>query len=153
MSTIQEFLAKSTEVAVADLLTAFNLIPEDKRNWSAMGDARTVMDQMAEVAMLNGATADLMVSKKWPEQFSFEGYGKQKAELAQDWNRVKAMLDENTAKAVATIRSIPDSDLAIEVQMPWGPMSVERMIAYPAWNMNYHEAQINYIASMMGLLK
>ena len=32
-------------------------------------------------------------------------------------------------------------------------MTLAQVIAYPHWNMSYHEGQINYIASMLGLLK
>jgi uncharacterized damage-inducible protein DinB len=102
--------------------------------------------------MLNGATAKLIKTRKWGTDFDFSEYESKKAELAKDWNAVKALLDENTPKAVAAIKATPDEDLGIEVMMPWGPMTLAQIISYPYWNMSYHEGQINYIASMLGCL-
>jgi hypothetical protein len=31
-------------------------------------------------------------------------------------------------------------------------MTLANIIAYPYWNMSYHEGQVNYIASMLGCL-
>jgi uncharacterized damage-inducible protein DinB len=151
-NTLQEFLATATQKAAADLEKAVLNIPEDKRNWSPQRDARTALDQAAEVAMLNGATAKLIKTRKWGTDFDFSEYESKKAELAKDWNAVKALLDENTPKAVAAIKATPDEDLGIEVMMPWGPMTLAQIISYPYWNMSYHEGQINYIASMLGCL-
>jgi len=37
----------------------------------------------------------------------------------------------------------------VEVQMPWGMMTLAQIISYPYWDMSYHEGQINYLASML----
>ena len=43
--------------------------------------------------------------------------------------------------------------MGVEIPMPWGPMTIGRMITYPQWNMTYHEGQINYLASLLGCLE
>lgn len=96
--------------------------------------------------MLNGMNVQMITERAWPADYNFEPYLKEKAILAQDWDAVKSMLAENTAKVAATIRSVPDDDLGIEVQMPWGPMTLAQILSY-------HEGQINYIASILGCLK
>lgn len=149
---LQEFFAASTQVAAADLEKALLRLPEEKRGWSPSEKARTSLDQVAECAMLNGSTAAIIQSRNWPANYDFAEFFQTKTELAQDWNAVKALLDENTAKLAATIRAVPDEDLSVEVKMPWGPMTLAKIIAYGYWNMTYHEGQINYIASMLGCL-
>lgn len=149
---IQDHFSQLTEKAAEDLLKAFDNIPEDKRDWSPMGDARTAIDQMAEIAILNGSTAKLLKTHQFEADFDFEKFAKEKSALARDWGALKAMLDENTGFAVQTIKHVPDEDLGIEVQMPWGPMTLSQIMGYPFWNMCYHEGQINYIASMLGTL-
>jgi uncharacterized damage-inducible protein DinB len=151
-TTMQQFLATATQKAAADLETAFLRIPEDKRSWSPMGQARTALNQMAECALLNGGTAELIQTRVFPADFDMAAFGKSLEELAQDWSAVQAMLHANTPKVAAAIQAVDDADLEITIQMPWGPMTLGQIIAYPYWNMSYHEAQINYIASMLGCL-
>ncbi len=151
--TLQDFLASATLKAAADLETALLRIPEDKRGWSVMGDARTALDMAAECAMLCSSTAELMKSRVWDTNFDFAEYVRTKDELAKDWNAVKELLAKNTAFAIDSINAIPDEALSAEITMPFGTMTLAQIAAYPYWNMSYHEGQINYIASMLGLLK
>jgi len=150
--TLQAFFADAARQAAADLEAALLRLPEDKRNWSPAEKARTALDQAAECAMLNGYTVDLIQTRKWPADYSFDAFFREKAELARDWNAVKVLLNQNTAKAAEAIRAVPDEDLGIQIQMPWGLMPLSKIIAYPYWNMSYHEGQINYIASILGCL-
>ena len=153
MKTLQNFLAQATPKAAEDLETALLRLPEDKRNWSAGGDARSALDMVAEVALLNGTTAQTLENRRFPDDYDFAVYAQSKAELAQDWPTLKTMLDENTARVVEAIRAVPDEDLAVEVPMPWGPMTLAQLMSYPFWNACYHEGQINFIASLLGCLE
>jgi len=150
---LQAFLARGIEKATEDLLAAIDRLPADKRSWSPMGDARTAMDQLAECALLNGATADVIVAKKWTMGDDFAPYMKAKADLAQDEAKCRAVLAENTARVIKAVSEVPDSDLDIEIEMPWMKITLAQNCSYPYWNTCYHEGQINYIASMLGLLK
>lgn len=125
-----------------------------------MGQARPALDQVAECAILNGTTADLIKSRTWPADLDFGEFVRAKAELARDWNALKSLLQENTAKVIAVIRAVPNEDLGIEIYIPQemiskserGPTTLAQVISYPYWNMSYHEGQINYIASMLDFL-
>ena len=152
MNTLQNFLAQATPKAAEDLETALLRLPAEKRNWSAGGDARSALDMMAEVALLNGTTAQTLENRSFPDDYDFAVYAQDKAELTQDWPALKKMLDENTARVVEAILSVPDEDVGVELQMPWGPMTLAQLMAYPYWNACYHEGQINFIASMLGCL-
>ncbi|HZP84342.1 MAG TPA: DinB family protein [Chthonomonadaceae bacterium] len=150
--TLQDFLADATQKAAADLEAALLRLPEDKRNWSPEGEARTALDMVAECAILNGTTADMIHTRTFPADFDYAKFGKAKTQLAQDWNALRSLLQENTARAIEAIRTVPDEAVGIEVAMPWGPTTLARIMAYPYWNMGYHEGQINYLASMLGCL-
>jgi uncharacterized damage-inducible protein DinB len=79
---------------------------------------------------------------------------REKAEAAaQGWEHLRALLEENTRRAVAAIGTVSDEALKDEVEMPWGKQPLADIVAYPYWNMTYHQGQINYIASMLGCLK
>jgi hypothetical protein len=150
--TIQEFLGASTRKAADDLKAALLGLPEDKRGWSAQGDARTPLDLAAECAILNGATAATIEKRAFPSDFMMDDYPRAKAELSKDEDALLALLEENTVKLIEAIRAVPDDALDHEVKMPWGPMALTQIMAYPFWNMSYHEGQTNYIASMLGCL-
>lgn len=150
--TLQEFLATATQDGAASLETALLRLPEEKRHWSPMGKARTALDMVAECAILNDIT-ELAQSRKFPTDFDFAALERAKAELAQDWNALRSLLHANTARAVAAIRSVPDEDLNVPIALPWGDSTLAQILAYPYWNMSYHEAQINYLASMLGCLE
>ena len=150
-TTVQEFLADATLKASKDLTTAFLRIPEDKRDWSPDGKARTALDQYAECALLNGYTAETIETQQMAAG-SMENFPREKTELkAQDWEQIQALFQANTEKIVSAIRAVTEADMGVEIPMPWGPMTVARMITYPQWNMTYHEGQINYVASLLGL--
>jgi hypothetical protein len=139
MPTMQEFLADATIHKAADLAAALNSLPEDKRNWTPMGDARTALDQVAECAIMNGGTADIIRTKKFLSDFSMESFAAARKHLSDNPDAMHALLKENTEKLAAVLRETTDEELDAEVQMPWGPMTIGQICAYPLWNMGYHD--------------
>jgi len=152
-SSMQSFLVEATKKQAEQLEAAMKRIPEDKRDWSPMGNARSAMDQYAECAILTGSTAKLIKVRSWDNQGSMDDYFNQKNDLAKDYNGAKKLMAENLPKIAEAIESVQDKDLDVKVDMPWGPMALKDIISYPYWNMSYHEGQINYIASMLGTLE
>jgi len=151
-NSLSNFLAKATPKAVADVVAAFDRLPEDKRAWSPSETSRTAINQLAEVAILNGSTADTIVNKQFRHDFTMEEYFKELETLSADWNTLKTLLDANTTKVVSAILTITDADLTLVIDSPFGPLTMEQVMSYPYWNACYHEGQINYIASILGCL-
>jgi hypothetical protein len=148
-NTFSQFLVRAIPKAKDDLVDAVERLPEDKRNWSPSGSARTALDQAAECAILNGSTAQTLQTRTFDNEF-MAVYEKQKADLvAQGWQAIKAKLDENTAKVVAAIGGVPESDFHQTISMPWGELSLEQIMSYPYWNTCYHEGQVTYIETLM----
>lgn len=150
--SLQTFLASATQKAAQDVQAAVLRVPEDKRAWQPMDQSRSALDQAAEIALLTGYTADLVKNGKWTMGEDFSAFVQAKAELVKDWPGLQELMKTNVAKMVAVLQEVPDSDLDNAIDMPWGPMKLSQIIAYPYWNMTYHEGQINYIASMLGTL-
>lgn len=161
--TLQEFLAAATSKAHAELVTAFLRLPEDKRVWSPGGTARTALDQVAECAVLNGYTADLIRTRQWSIS-GFDDYQQEKTTaIAAGWDAIQARLEDATQRVVDVIRAVPDGAFGGPISMPyralgdpiptpWGSQPLAEILAYPYWNMSYHQGQINYIASILGCL-
>jgi uncharacterized damage-inducible protein DinB len=152
-STLQDFLSAATQKAADDLAAAVLRLPEDKRGWSPDGKARPALDQMAECAVLNGYTADLIQTQIWQDN-RFDEFFREKAEAAaQDWETLHARLRENAGRVAAAIAAVPDDALGREIKTPWGSQTLAGIMSYPYWNMTYHQGQINYIASLLGCLE
>ncbi len=147
--TPQLFISSLTTKAAADLTTAVEALPEEKRAWQPLDKGRSALDQAAECAILNGFTVQLINSRVFPSDFSYEAFTASKEALAANWDAVKAELEANTAAVVAAIETVSDDDLAIEIDMPWGRHTMGQIMAYPYWNMSYHEGQVNFIASLL----
>jgi uncharacterized damage-inducible protein DinB len=150
--TLQDFLATATQKASDELIAAFLRLPEDKWNWSPADKARTALDQVAECAILGGYTAHLIQIKEWSTSL-FDAFPQEKTEaVARGWEYVRPLLEESTRKVSAVISTIPDDALSIEIALPWSKSTLAEIMAYPYWNMTYHQGQINYIASILGCL-
>jgi uncharacterized damage-inducible protein DinB len=146
--TVQNFLAQATRKSVADLEAVYKALPEDQRNLSPGGSARTAADMIAECAIMNGMTVELIKTKQFPVSFDWAAYGQRRDALIQNESEMWTLLHENTASFISALEEVPAEDLDIEVAMPWGKMTIAQILAYPYWNMSYHEGQINYIASL-----
>lgn len=150
---LQTFLSTSIPKAAADLETALLRLPEDKRNWSAGGDARSALHMVAEVAIINGDTAEMISTRQGMANFDLAELNRRMAALCDDWPALQTLLHDNTARVAEAIGALADEDFDAEIQMPWGAMTLAQIAAYPYWNACYHEGQINFIASMLGCLK
>ena len=150
--TLQDFFAAATQKAADDLAAAFLRLPEDKRGWSPDEKSRTAQDQVAECAVLNGYTASLIQTRTWHKD-RFDTFLAEKAEAAaQDWETLQARLQESAGRIATAVAAVPDEALADEIEIPWQTMTLAEVLAYPYWNMTYHQGQINYLASMLGCL-
>ena len=150
---LQTFLSTSIPQSAADLETALLRLPDDKRNWSAGGQARSALHMVAEVAVLNGDTADMIETRQGMTNFDVAELNRRIAELTGDWPALQAQLHQNSARVAAVVGALADEDFDAEIQMPWGAMTMAQMAEYPYWNAKYHEGQINFIASILGVLQ
>jgi hypothetical protein len=153
MPILQNFFAEATTKSTDELLKAYLNIPEDKRGWSPMGDARSAIDQVAECALISEFTVGIIKNKAWPDNYDMAAFMTAKSDLAKDENALIALLKENTAKTAEAIKKVTDEDLGMVIHMMWGDHTISEVIAYQYWNASYHLGQINYIASMLGCLK
>jgi len=150
-NTLQTFLASATETTKNELVAALLSLPEDKRAWSPADSARTALDMVAECALNNGITAGVIEARKWSGP-DFNTYLKDKTALANgDWEALRALLEQNTERLIAVLRAVPDNDLDVTIETPYGTGPLSGVCAYPYWNMSYHLGQINYIVSILGL--
>ena len=146
---LHDYLDAATQKAAADLVDALLALPEDRRDWKPASGARSALDQVAECAIINNYTADLIRTRQWPSE-GYEAFLEEKtALLAEGWDALHARLLENTRAAIAALRTVAETGLADAVPLPWGSEPMSAVIAYPYWNMTYHLGQIIYIKSLI----
>lgn len=146
--TQQEFLAFSIAEKAKNLFAALIALPDEKRGWRPAETARPALDLVAECALNNGYTADMIQNRAWGAPALEEYMAKQSETAAVSLDDLRKLLEENTQRVIATIQATPDEAMGVEIETPYGTMTIAQSIAYPYWNMSYHEGQINYIASL-----
>jgi hypothetical protein len=152
-TSAQTFLADSIPVAAENLIAALLRLPEDKRLWTPSETARPALNLVAECALNNGYTVDLIETRQWTAGSMDEFFQKQTDLMNGDWSTLEALLRTSAERVAACVRGVPDDVLNDEIVIPFGKFTMTQTLAYPYWNMSYHEGQINYIASILGELK
>jgi hypothetical protein len=142
--SVQEYIVGVTEKAAKELLAAALETPEERRVWSPLDKGRTVIDQVAECALLNGYTTQVIEDRNWAPT-AFANYGEERAAIAKDWETVSAALESGLPRLTAAIGGLSDEDLELVLETPFGPMSMEQIASYPVWNMTYHQGQVTYV--------
>jgi len=122
-NTLQGFVADATRRAAKDLLDAALLLPEDTRGWQPLGKGRSALDQIAECAMINGNTVEMIQSRQFPAT-DMEAWMQEKTRLAEDWGRCAALLQSSAAQSAEAILTVTDDQLPLEIALPWGPFSL-----------------------------
>jgi uncharacterized damage-inducible protein DinB len=151
-ANIQSHLAKVTNKAAKDLVTAYLALPEEKRDWKPAETSRSALDQVAECAVANDMAIKLLQTRVFSQELYGSFMQEKAAAQALEWEQLHALLEESTGRFVAYMEAIPDSDLDIELDLPWGKSTIAEILSYTQWNLAYHQGQINYIASLLGTL-
>lgn len=129
-------------------------MPEDKIEWRPMGLARSVLDQMQEVATSARYFLPLVLDGTGPP---FDEQAREEAV------RLRAGLDSlekciqaarvSVAEYCQAVNDTPDGMLEQEVVVPFGgpvKWTMADVLAGVAWNFTYHLGQINQIQLMLG---
>lgn len=149
---VSSFMLHLCQKVSEDLVTAYNRIPEDKKGWAPAETARSAKNQLAELALLNASSASVIEQGSW-HAIDMKGYFAAKAELdSKDSAEVLAEFHKGTAKLLETLASYKGENLDTTIETAFGQMKMADLVGYPYWNMSYHLGQINYIASILGVL-
>ena len=147
-------LIRMTNSVAEGFMRAVRAMPEDKLNWKVMDASRTIMDIVQEVAQCPTYSIPMLQTRSCPP-WNPEAFGKLKEERAQ-WetlDKCEAVLKENLEKLFEVIRSYPEADLSIEIDLPFVEglrQSMADIMAYPYWNIAYHLGQVSFVQTLYG---
>lgn len=150
----QDVLVRGTQKALDDVCRAAMAVPEEKRDWIPMGEARSVLSQMQEIATQATFFLPLFREGKLPD---FDDHARREAiRLRRSFDTVEKCVEAartGTADLCAAISAFPDGELEREIVLPFGGGTSAVMadvLALPSWNMVYHLGQINQLQLMLG---
>ena len=150
----QDDIVRITQKALDDVCRAALAIPADKREWVPMGEARSVLNQMQELAVAGiwflDIIQDLRVTRE-PERDIDEMMVR--AREIKSVEECVEMARKTTSELCRAISTFPVEALDVEVTLPFGAgqtASMADMLYMHAWNLTYHLGQINQIQLMLG---
>ena len=127
-------------------------VPIDKLDWKPMDAGRSILDQLAECALIPAFYPAVVQTKQMPDFTPelMEAFEEDKNRL-NTLEKAEALLRENTAKAVAAFLAVPDDDLEVEMKF-FGPgvWKLASVMHAHVWNMHWHTGQICYIQTLLG---
>ena len=145
--TIQEYAASAIEKSSEDLVKIALTLPENKRQWKPLSKGRTALSQLAECAVINEMSAQVVKTGVWDTDLPVST-GREAAAL-DTFEKALCGLRDGTTALVSAVRATPDSDLDRLVTLPWGVAKLADVFLMPLWNMSYHEGQITYIGTLL----
>jgi hypothetical protein len=150
----QDLVVRQTQKALDDVCRAALAVPEDRRDWSPMGEARSVLSQMREIATSGSFFLPIFRDRTVPE---FDRHAHREAmRLRESFATVEACVEaarESATELCAALAEIPDGALEEEMRLPFGggmTLTMADVMLMPHWNMVYHLGQINQIQLMLG---
>lgn len=150
----QDQVVRATQKALDDVCRAASSVAKDKLEWVAMGDARSVLSQMQEVATAGRWFLPIVRDRTSPE---FDEHARREAvRLRQSFDTIEKCIEaarDTTSDLCQAIAAFPDDALEDEMQLPFGGgvvMTMADVLSMHHWNMVYHLGQINQIQLMLG---
>lgn len=150
----QDQVVRCTQKALDDVCRAATAVPEDKLMWIAMGEMRSVLDQMQEIATTASFFIPLVRDGVAPP---FDHAARREAvqyrQKLDTLDKCMAEARSTVAELCQAIAILPDELLEREVLVPFGGPVVWTMadvMSGTFWNLVYHLGQINQIQLMLG---
>jgi hypothetical protein len=150
----QDEVVRMTQKALDDICRAALAVPGDKADWVPMGEARSVLNQMQEVAVYASWFGPIIRDLEVPRSKD-QGIDEtmNKARELTSLEDCVNYARETTSDLCRAISTFPDEALDLEVTLPFGggqTASMADVLCLHAWNMIYHLGQINQMQLMLG---
>src|ERR1044072_7189876 len=144
---------KLTQRALDDICRTALSVPADKLEWIPLGKARSVLNQMQEIATSATWFIPLVESGVVPvfDQEIKDNHTRFRAQMSHI-DECIGEAQQSTGQLCQAIIAFPDSSLDVEVELPFGSgkTTMADVLAMHYWNMVYHLGQINLIQLMLG---
>ena len=150
----QDQVVRATQKGLDDIVRAAQAVPVDKISWVPIGLARSVLDQMQEIAMGGFWFLPVIRELKVPDVDAHALEQARQLRLQNDTlEKCIQSARQNTSELCAAIEAVTDAQLELEMTLPFGggmTVTVADILGMHYWNLTYHLGQINQIQLMLG---
>ncbi|MBC8064955.1 MAG: hypothetical protein H7Y17_09005 [Chlorobia bacterium] len=141
---VQSLLARRVGDAATSIVTTTKAMPSERLTWIPLDNGRCVSELLADCIHGNSRVAKIIPTR------SFENLPEAPDWKATDLPELHRLLLDSAEKYAEVVMAVPDEDLEVEFDAPWGKIVLGDGLFHPYWNMVYHEGQINYIQTLYG---
>jgi len=158
MTTLQQQASRMTREALDALFRATRHLPEDRLDWTPMGEARTLQTLLYECAMTTpfySAAAQGRMEEfaaLAPDEATQELW-RRRSEAAWTLEGAEAVARETFEELCGALEAVPDARLDDIHPHPMDPSrsaTTADLLFLAYWNLVYHTGQINYLQTMLG---
>jgi hypothetical protein len=145
----QDQLVRQTQKALDDVCRSALAVPSEKLDWKPLGEIRSVLGQMQEVADSATFIVPVIQEGRVPD------FGESTASAEKN-STVESCVEAartSTGLICQLISQFPDARLEDELTLPFGggmKMTAADVLGLHYWNLVYHLGQINQIQLMLG---
>ena len=158
MTSLQPQAARMTREALEALFRAARHLPEDKREWTPMGEARTVQALLYECALttpfyIAAAEGRMKEFATLVPDEAMQELWRGRSEVAGTLDGAEAVARETFDELCQALEAVPDarlSDLKPHPMDPARQATTADLLFLAYWNLVYHTGQINYVQAMLG---
>jgi hypothetical protein len=150
----QDQVVRATQRALDDIVRAAEAVPESKLGWVPMGEARSVLSQMQEIAASGDWFIPIVRDRTLP---AFDEHArKESARMRAANDTLEKCIEaakEGTSALCREIAHFPSESLEDELVLPFGGgirMTMADILMLHYQNMTYHLGQINYVQLLLG---
>lgn len=158
----QDYIVDATRKAFENAFKVARHVSPEKVAWSPLDEGRSVLSILQELTkcpdwaydLLGKSAEDFAKAMADPssQQKTMEDYNKEK----EAWTTVEICYQSGKAKLeqyLEFVAKFPDDKLKETKWLPYDggrDFTAAEQMAYPLWNFQYHEGQINYIETLYG---
>lgn len=146
--TIKEYIIKDAVKSFENLMEGARKVPADKLDWKPLDNGRSVLNQVQECALCPLWVPGLLEKRAF-DPSGFADFETAKGELST-LELCEAAGKANLETMKDAINALPESEMGVEIDLPWGRYTLTEVMGFPAWNMHYHFGQVNYVQTLYG---
>lgn len=158
MTTLQQQASRMTREALEALFRAARHLPEDRLDWTPMGEARTLRTLLYECAMttpfyIAAAQGRMEEFASLAPDEAMQELWRRRSEAAGILEGAEAVARETFDELCKALEAVPDvrlRDLQPHPMDPSRQATTADLLFLAYWNLVYHTGQINYLQTMLG---
>lgn len=158
----QDYVIETTQEAFQQVFSDARFIQEDKMIWSPLGEGRTVLNILQELAKCPDWTMRLLLLSRDEHDEELKDSSSREKRMEEferermSWTDLETCYAAGKTKLQAYLdhlHTFPDERLKETKWLMYDggrEVTAKEQMTFPMWNYMYHQGQINYIETLYG---